>query len=233
MRKLPRRIVVHGILVMAWCCVAGSAHAVPRECSCVDIKLFKSRIAEVQGYLDAFRALYVAANSANGPTTFKSGRDWWDKYLFGGERPANIKDAGTASLLGRNVTQEFENAYCKSIVDAVGEAHELSHERFMWINALPILGGIVASGVPPEKYLLRRLAYTEMLAHEEELDYLKRALARLEASCNTWKCRCNQQSYSDLIECHRFCPPAKLGQCVAPTCLEIDRKTGKWTGKGY
>lgn len=203
------------------------------ECSCVDIKAFKRRIAEVQAHLSGYRQLLADTYSSDAPSTFREGKQRWDRYVFGGERPPNVKDAGTASVFGTNATSEFEDAYCREIVKAVRDVHELNHERFMWINMLPLLGGVIASGESPEKYMLRRFALAEVLAHEEELEYLQRALSRLQNTCNEWKCRCNQKMYSDVVECSRLCPPARVGQCPAPTCLEIDRKTGKWTGKGY
>ena len=54
-----------------------------------------------------------------------------------------------------------------------------------------------------------------------------------DAMCGgNWKCKCNGQMYKTAAACAGSCPRATLG-CIAPTCLEIDPKTGKWTRRGY
>jgi hypothetical protein len=47
-----------------------------------------------------------------------------------------------------------------------------------------------------------------------------------------WKCKCNGQMYKTAAACAGSCPRATI-RCIAPTCLEIDPKTGKWTRRGY
>jgi hypothetical protein len=46
-----------------------------------------------------------------------------------------------------------------------------------------------------------------------------------------WKCKCNGQMYKTASDCAASCPRASL-RCMAPTCLEMDPKTGKWTRRG-
>ena len=54
-----------------------------------------------------------------------------------------------------------------------------------------------------------------------------------DAMCGgNWKCKCNGKMYKTAVECAGNCPHASL-RCMAPTCLEINPKTGKWTGRGY
>lgn len=53
-----------------------------------------------------------------------------------------------------------------------------------------------------------------------------------DAMCGgNWKCKCNGQMYKSAGACAGSCPHASL-RCMAPTCLEMNPETGKWTGKG-
>lgn len=72
----------------------------------------------------------------------------------------------------------------------------------------------------------------EVSAYEAGLQVLRKTRERLEKECQgNWKCRCNGQMYKTSAECAGSCPHASL-RCIAPTCMEIDPKTGKWTRKG-
>jgi hypothetical protein len=77
------------------------------------------------------------------------------------------------------------------------------------------------------------LAKEEVAAYEAGLQVLRNTLDNLRKKCGAWLCRCNQQRYASAGECAAKCPPARLGKCHAPTCVQLDPKTGKWKpGKG-
>jgi hypothetical protein len=217
------------LFVLVLLAVTQAAIAAP--CECKDIKAFKSRIAEVNHYLEAFRSVMSDCYSENPPTDFTQLGQRFDQYAFGGQRPSNIQTAGTVSPIGGQSTPAFEKMYCDTIVRAVKDVHEGDHNKFMWIHALPLLVGVAFGN--PYTAMIRNTVLTEIEAHEAEKEYLEQELQKLEARCKqTWKCRCNQQMYPSAGACAASCPHASLS-CVAPTCLEIDPKTGKWTGKGY
>jgi hypothetical protein len=205
-----------------------TAFAAP--CECKDIPSFKRRIQEVTRYLEAWRSVLADCYSDNPPKDFQQTKQRFDKYAFGGERPPDVKDAGKVNPVDTQVTPEFEQMYCDTIVKAVKDVHEGDHNTFMWIHALPILVGVSFGN--PYTTLIRNTALTEVEAHTAEKEFLEQELAKLEERCKgNWKCRCNQQMYPSAVACAGSCPRATLS-CIAPTCLEIDPKTGKWTGKG-
>jgi hypothetical protein len=77
------------------------------------------------------------------------------------------------------------------------------------------------------------LANEEVAAYEAGLQVMRNTLQNLKKKCGNWLCRCNQERYASAGECAAKCPPARLGKCVAPTCMELDPRTGKWKpGKG-
>ncbi len=203
--------------------------ALARPCICKDIPTLKNRLAEVTNYLEAWRSVLNDCYSNDPPRDFEQTKQRFDKYAFGGERPSNIQTAGTVSLGGTNVTKAFENQYCDEIVKDVNDVHEADHNRYMWIHALPLLVGIAFGN--PYTAMIRNTALSEVQGHEAEKAYLEQELQRLERACQPhWKCRCNQQVYESAGACAASCPPASL-RCIAPTCLEIDSKTGRWNGK--
>jgi len=219
-------VVIAGLFAL----VGNGQPAAAAPCTCADIPAFKARIKEVTSYLDAFRKVLADCYTDKAPKDFTEARQRFDRYAFGGPRPNNIATAGTATLAGAQVTPEFAHQYCDTIVSAVNDVHEADHTTFMWIHALPILVGV--SFGHPYMTLVRNLVLTEVEAHEVEKEFLENELRELEARCNLpWKCRCNQQLYPSASECAAACPHASL-RCVAPTCLQLDRATGKWTGKG-
>jgi hypothetical protein len=111
---------------------------------------------------------------------------------------------------------------CRDLLDSV-EAHENYHIQ----RTKDIESGKqkLSSAVD--------IAQEEVPAYEAGLQVLRKTRERLKNECQgNWKCRCNGQMYKTPGECANSCPHASL-RCIAPTCLEIDPKTGKWTGKGF
>ncbi|MGA2434066.1 MAG: hypothetical protein ABSG25_02140 [Bryobacteraceae bacterium] len=209
--------------------------AVAAPCECKDIPSFKQRIAEVTKYLEAFRHVLADCYSNNPPWSFQQEIERFNLYAFGGERPANIQDAGTVDPFGTKASDEFKKMYCDTIVKAVDDVHEGDHQVFMWLHALPITVGAAIGSMhgDTDTTFIRNIALTEVEAHEAEKEFLEQELQKLEERCKqNWKCHCNQQMYPSAGACAASCPHASPN-CVAPTCLEIDPKTGKWTGKGY
>jgi hypothetical protein len=207
--------------------------AVAAPCECKDIPSFKQRIAEVTKYLEAFRRVLADCYSNNPPMDFQQEKERFDLYAFGGQRPANIQDAGTVNPIGTKASPAFKKMYCDTIVKAVDDVHEGDHQVFMWLHVLPITVGAAIGTMHGDQYstYIRNLALTEVEAHEAEKEFLEQELQKLEERCKPWKCRCNQQMYPSEEACAASCAAASFN-CIAPTCMEIDPKTGKWTGKG-
>ncbi|MEN6624194.1 MAG: hypothetical protein ABFD50_21930 [Smithella sp.] len=105
---------------------------------------------------------------------------------------------------------------CREILDSV-EAHENFH--IDTTKAIESGTKKISSAVD--------LAKEEVSAYEAGLRVMRSALENLRKKCGNWLCRCNQQRYSSAVECSAKCPPARLGKCVAPTCIQIDPKTGR------
>lgn|GEM_PF-5338489 len=111
---------------------------------------------------------------------------------------------------------------CRELSDSV-EAHENYHIQ----TTRDIESGVkrLSSAVD--------LANEEVAAYEAGLQVMRDTLQNLRKKCGNWLCRCNQQRYASAGECAAKCPPARLGKCHAPTCVELDPKTGKWKpGRG-
>lgn len=110
---------------------------------------------------------------------------------------------------------------CSDLLDS-GDAHENYHiQRTKDIEA----GNQKLSSAAD-------IAKEEVPAYEAGLQVLRKTRERLKKECQgNWKCRCNGQMYKTSAECVGSCPHASM-KCIAPTCMEIDPKTGKWTGKG-
>lgn len=215
-------------LILAAFAVALPARSAP--CNCKDIPSMKARIKEVTNYLEAWRKVLNDCYSENPPRDFEETKKRFDLYAFGGDRPANVQWAGKVTPDGRTeVNPEMSKQYCDAVLHAVNDVHEADHNFYRYTRAVPILLGIAFGH--PYMAMIRNTAATEVQAHEVEKAYLEEEVRKLEQGC-TWRCKCNQETYHSPVVCSASCPPASL-RCVAPTCLEIDPKTGKWTGRGF
>jgi len=200
-----------------------AAEAQVRPCDCSDVARVEDVINQVERLEKAFRESLMemyGPNAAPNPEQL---------YLRSYQRAGfkNPKKSGGLTSTGEPyVSPEVEKAECDSIVRAI-KLHEMYHRNHYMKKVLfPALFAFT------DKARARLNASSEVGAYGIEGEYLKQVLAQLKNGC-TWKCRCNGQMYKSAAACAAGCPPAKLGVCVAPTCLEIDPKTGKWTMKGY
>jgi len=190
----------------------------------------KARIREVSVYLEAWRKVLADCYSDDAPKDFEETKKRFDRYAFGGDRPSHVTWAGKVTPEGgTEVNPELENQYCDEVVRAVNDVHEAEHNKFKFTHMVPILVGVAFGH--PYMAMIRNFAITEVGAHEAEKEYLEREVRKLEQDCK-WRCRCTQEMYYTAVDCAADCPRATL-RCIAPTCLEIDPKTGKWTGRGY
>lgn len=184
-----------------------------RDCNCEEEKReIKASILSIDAFVKAREVEITRGEKPN-----------WTS----GGRIGRVSDQGSPI-----VDKSIIEGRCRSIAEAI-HLHELDH--IQWTNSV----GPCSSYT---KYLYTRfiLGYTaksqnesERRAYAVESKFLELRLAELEAHCAGWLCRCNQQIYTSASDCANGCPPARLGICLAPTCLELDAKTGKWIpGRG-
>lgn len=179
-RGAVARLVAILALALVAFVLTSPAYAAP--CECKDIKAIKSRIKEVERYLESYRKVLVACYSDNPPRNIEEFVRLFDQYTWGGDRPDNIKTAGTVtSSFGTQVTDEMKAQYCDSVITAVKEIHESDHNQYRLVNALPMLAGVAYGH--PMMAMLRNIAISEARAHEVEKAYLEKELERIRAGC--------------------------------------------------
>jgi len=202
------------------------------KCDCDDLPRIREYLAEKEGELAAWKEILDLASGDVFLTENGAFRIYKDKLRerfptkdftpVGEERPGEpIK-----------VSEEHKKRECPIVWQST-EVHERSHKLFD--------DAMYGDPIGNDEWLLRFVTFRagkdyalrEVLGHEAQVDFLKAQLYELEQKCTkAWKCKCTNTSFETLAECAKACPRPSLA-CIAPTCLEIDRKTGKWTGRAY
>jgi hypothetical protein len=195
-----------------------------RKCECKDIERVKNVLNQVKGLASAFRTILAATYSSGGPANTDD--MYAQAYAIVGMTVT--KKAGGVSGSGEPyVDPGVENRECDIVVNAV-RLHEMYHRNHLTKKVLfPALFAFT------DKAKARLMASSEVGAYEIEQEYLEQALEQLKDECRgNWHCKCNNQWYKTAGECAANCPRATIA-CIAPTCWEYDRETGKPTGRKY
>ncbi|HEY6252240.1 MAG TPA: hypothetical protein VI685_19975 [Candidatus Angelobacter sp.] len=193
-------------------------------CTCDDIPDIEKRLKEIdetragwqQVLTDMFR------NPQNAPKTPADARQHFKDAMGWGSGPttqAGGLDPNTGDVKTDPV---WESQHCDAVVEA-NIVHEKSHAADYRVR-IPFL---VIFGAPA-----KALAMSEIDARDREEAFLQEKLQELRQNCGQWRCKCNGQLYNGAAKCSIGCPPPSLA-CIAPTCYEIDPKTGKKTGKAF
>jgi len=200
----------------------GSTAAFPaRKCECKDIQRVENVLNQVKGLASAFRSVLAATYGPGGPAN----TDAMYEQAYGIVGMTVTKKAGGVTGSGEPyVDPGVENRECDIVVKAV-RLHEMYHRNHLTKKVLfPALFAFT------DKAKARLMASSEVGAYEIEQEYLELALQQLKEECEgTWHCKCNNQWYKTAEECAAGCPRATIA-CIAPTCWEYDKKTGKPTG---
>jgi hypothetical protein len=194
-----------------------------KPCSCKDIKkiedtlemIDKTRRAWYSVLADIYgRGKDAPKNMDEARQRFRENMGWTSTRKVGGLDP----DTGDAVI-----DPQFEQENCESIVNGV-KVHEKAHLRYGLSRSIPIT--FMDPGT-----LAKVLAKSEIDARNYEETFLKEELKKLKEKCK-WKCKCTGDMFETAQDCAKNCPKPSMA-CIAPTCLEIDPETGKWTGEGY
>ena len=193
-----------------------------RKCECKDLDRVKNVLGQVKGLAAAFRTVLASTYTPGGP---KNTDDMYAQAYAMVGMTVTKKAGGVTGSGEPYVDPKVETTECDIVVKAI-KLHEMYHRDHLTRKVLfPALFSFT------EKARARIMASSEAGAYEIEQEYLEQALEQLKKECQgTWHCKCNQQWYQTPEECAANCPRATL-RCIAPTCWEYDRETGKPTGR--
>ena len=221
-----KSLSVRSILLLLVLSFASSSFAKSKgPCTCDDVQAMKDRLkmieatreAWTQVLTDIFRKADGSPQDLNqAKQDFRDHMGWTSTKQVGGLDP-NTGDPRT--------DEDWESQNCEDIVEA-NKLHERSHAAD-WRFNVPIV--VILSG---PRALAKVLAMSEIDARNKEEAYLQQKLDEVLQKCGQWRCKCNGELYDSATSCSKGCPRPSLA-CIAPTCYEIDPKTGKNTGKAY
>jgi hypothetical protein len=192
-------------------------------CTCQDVPDMEQslkRIAETRaGWQEVLTDVF--RHPENAPKTPEAVGQRFRKAMGWGSGSTQIGglDPNTGDVI---TNPEWESQHCDTIVDA-NIVHEKTH-RSDYRLRIPF---VVILGAPA-----KARAISEINARDKEEAYLQEKLNELQQNCGLWRCKCNGQLYQSAAKCSMSCPPPSLS-CIAPTCYQIDPKTGKKTGKAF
>jgi hypothetical protein len=195
-----------------------------RPCTCQDIPKIEETIALIGQTRAAWYSVLadILGHSANAPSNMdEAKKSFHQKMGWTSTRKVGGIDPNTGETV---LDPQFQEENCDSIVNGV-KAHENAHRVYNIAELLPVL-------FADQRLMAKILAESEIYARDKEEAFLKHELNELKKKCGTWRCKCTGVLFQTATACAQGCPAPSLA-CIAPTCLEIDPKTGKWTGKAY
>jgi hypothetical protein len=208
-------------LVLEFCILASAQSKGP--CTCQDIPDIEQRLKDIDETRAAWQQVLTETfTNQNALKTPDQARQAFRQAMGWGSSPPNQfggLDPGTGEP---RTDPAWESQHCDAVVDA-NRLHEQTHASDYRVG-IPLL---VLFGAPA-----KALALSEINARDKEEAFLEEKLEELRQKCGQWRCKCNGQLYQGASKCAASCPPPSLS-CMAPTCYEIDPKTGKATGKAY
>lgn len=201
-----------------------SARAFTFPCTCQDIPKVEAELQSVIARGQAWGSVLadILGQSGHAPQNMDQAKDQFHQNMgWTSVKKIGGVDPNTGETI---IDPAFEQENCDIIVNGV-KVHEHEHLVYNLSQFLPAILG-------DQRLLAKILAKSEVHAYTAQQDYLEAELEKLKRRCLPWRCKCNNQTYESAPACAKSCPKPSMG-CIAPTCIEMDPKTGKPTGKSY
>jgi predicted SprT family Zn-dependent metalloprotease len=195
-----------------------------KPCTCDDVKKIEDTIQMIHQTRDAWLDVLASIldDKSNAPNTMAEAKESFHKRMgWSSTTQQGGIDPNTGEV---KLDPKFVEENCDSIVNGV-IVHEHTH---LWYGAGH---GLQAHFADPRD-MARMLAEGEIWARDRQEAFLKDELENLMQKCGQWRCKCTGRMFESAAQCSQGCPKAAMS-CIAPTCYEIDPKTGKNTGKAY
>jgi len=205
-------------LLLAFCLPSVAQSKGP--CTCQDIPDIEQRLKEIDETRAAWQQVLTQTFTNQSLKTPGQARQAFKQAMGWGSGPTNQVGGLDPNTGDVETDPAWESQHCDAVVDA-NKLHEQTHASDFRLG-IPFA---VILGAPA-----KALALSEINARDKEEAFLQEKLEELEQKCGHWRCKCNGQLYQGAEKCAASCPPPSMS-CIAPTCYEIDPKTGKATGK--